>query len=168
MLKDKNIWIIFGWIILTSVSFTGAILLGLWISPDSRIYFEEPNGHYTMRVNPDWALVETEGEYVQINVEYPPATIYMYVCENESMEEALPFVLKELGLRTDLFVQQNPSKIRDWDTFLVETEEDISVGLACQEASSNSYVFITISNMPGASFPRAGTTTALRSVRILD
>jgi hypothetical protein len=43
--------------------------------------YEDPQGRFTMQIDPNWERVETDGDYTQFKLPDPPIHVYVLVCE---------------------------------------------------------------------------------------
>ena len=72
-------WIVGGFVLLIVVILVGGMgVLGRlpWQRGD---LYEDPQGRFSMEVDPSWEQVETDGSYAQFKVPDPPVNMYMLV-----------------------------------------------------------------------------------------
>ena len=50
--------------------------------------YEDPQGRFTMEVDPSWEQVETDGRYTQFKVPNPPMNMYLLVLKASTIEDA--------------------------------------------------------------------------------
>ena len=56
-----------------------------WQSGD---LYEDPQGRFTMQLDPGWEQVETDGPYTQFKLPDPPINMYLLVLKTSTIEDA--------------------------------------------------------------------------------
>ena len=115
MKKQKTWYWIFGGGIffLTGLLVGGLGLFGLlpWQNGD---LYEDPQGRFTMEVDPSWEQVETDGRYAQFKVPDPPLNMYLLVLDSSTVDEAFSQAFDTLGYKTWISGQDNELFGRFW------------------------------------------------------
>ena len=65
-----------------------------WQSGD---LYEDPQGRFTMEVDPSWEQVETDGRYTQFKVANPPLNMYLLVLKASTIDDAFSQAFEVLG-----------------------------------------------------------------------
>ena len=59
--------------------------------------YQDPQGRFTMEVNPSWERIETGGRYAQFKVADPAMNIYLLVLKASTIDDAYSQAFDTLG-----------------------------------------------------------------------
>jgi CubicO group peptidase (beta-lactamase class C family) len=160
------VWIAGGFILLIAIVVVGGLgLLGRlpWQGGD---LYEDPQGRFTMQVDPSWEQVETDESYTQFKLPDPPANIYILPLEAGTVEEAYSQAFEMLGFDPGLLKGGGFASFGDWQAYTRTDSAELTYGLAGQIVGSNAYVFVIKGDKPGVSPENAAVLRALTSIKI--
>jgi CubicO group peptidase (beta-lactamase class C family) len=165
LFSKKWIWLVGGVLLLAGAVVGVMAVLGVLPGQAGTLY-EDPEGRFSMNVDPSWARVEADGDYVQYKMPDPPMDIYLIVLEAGTVEDAFYQAFEIVGFDTDLLAHGDTVGLEDWYLFSTEDADGVAYGLAGQTVGSNTYVFMVKPDAPGVSPENAAVFRALSSVKI--
>jgi len=160
------IWIAGGVVLLIAGLFVGGLgIVGRlpWQSGD---LYEDPQGRFTMQVDPSWEQVETDGRYTQFKVPDPPVNIYMLVLRSETIDGAFSQAFEDLGFDPGLLTGGGFASFGDWQAYTQTDAAELTYGLAGQIVGENAYVFVVKSDKPSVSPTNPTVMRSLTSLKI--
>jgi CubicO group peptidase (beta-lactamase class C family) len=170
MHKRKRLpWIIGGSVLLIAGFVVGGLgLMGLlpWQAAPPGELYEDPQGRFSMRVDPAWERVETGGRYTQFRLADPPMNLYMLVVEAGSVEAAFARAFELAGFDPALLSGGSMASSGSWQLYSHADAAGLSYGLAGQIVGANGYVFMVKATQPNVAVENAAVFAALNSVRI--
>src|SRR3990172_157958 len=95
--RNVRYWIIGGIVVLIAGLVAGGLgMFGLlpWQGGD---LYEDPQGRFTMEVDPTWEEVERGGRYTQFKVADPAMNMYMLVLKASTIDDAYSQAFDALG-----------------------------------------------------------------------
>ncbi len=128
--------------------------------------YQDPQGRFTMQVDPTWEQVETDGSYTQFKLSDPPANIYMLVLEAGTVDDAFSQAFEVLGFDTGLLKGGGFASFGDWQAYTQTDAAELTYGLAGQIVGDNAYVFVIKADKPGVSPENAAVIRVLTSIKI--
>jgi CubicO group peptidase (beta-lactamase class C family) len=128
--------------------------------------YEDPQGRFTMQVDPNWEQVETGGRYTQFKVTDPPLNLYVLVLKASSVDEAYSQAFDTLGFDPGLLKGGGYANFGDWQAYTQADAAELTHGLAGQIVGDNAYVFVVKADKPGVSPDNAVTMRVLTSLKI--
>ncbi len=132
------------------------------------VAYEDPQGRFSMKLDPSWKPVATNGSYSEFTVPDPPMTFYLLVVKAITLEDAYSQVLKTLGFDQGLLQGGGTTVIGDWQAYAKDDTAGFAYGLAGQIVGENAYIFLAKAEKAGVTIENAATQTALTSVKITD
>lgn len=160
------LWIIGGGILLVAGLFvTGLGLLGFlpWQSGD---LYQDPQGRFTMQVDPSWEQVKTDGSYTQFKVADPSLSMYVLVLQSATVDAAFSQAFDVLGFDPGLLQGGGFASFDDWEAYTQTDAAELTYGLAGQIVGENAYVLVVKADKPGVSPTNAAVMRALTSLKI--
>jgi hypothetical protein len=160
------LWIVGGLVLIITVLIVGGLgLLGRlpWQGGDR---YEDPQGRFTMEVDPSWEQVETDGTYTQFNVADPPLNLYVLVLEAGTIDDAFSQAFDVLGFDPEILKGGGFASFGDWQAYTQMDAAELNYGLAGQIVGENAYVLVVKANKPGVSPENAVVIRALTSLKI--
>jgi len=159
-MNKRKVWLsIFGVVIFIIAGlFVGGLgLLGRlpWQSGD---LYKDPQGQFTMKVDPTWEQVETDGSYTQFKLTDPPANIYLLVLDSGTVDDAFSKAFEILGFDHALLMGGGFASFDDWEAYTQTDASELTYGLAAQIVGEKAYVFIIKADQPGVSPTTSGTS----------
>ena len=91
-------WIIGVVVLLIAGLFVGGLGMFGRLPWQSGDLYEDPQGRFTMEVDPSWEQVETDGSYTQFKVADPPMNMYLLVLQASTIDDAFSQTLKSSDL----------------------------------------------------------------------
>jgi len=165
LFSKKWTWIAGGVTLLAGSALGVMALLGV-LPWQAGARYEDPQGRFSLNVDPSWQPVETDGAYVQYRMPDPPMNIYLLALEASTIEDAFDQAFETVGFDTDLLADGGTASLGDWQLFATEDAEGLTYGLAGQTVAQNAFVFMVKSEEPGVSPENAAILRALTSVEI--
>ncbi len=160
------LWIVGGFVLLVAGVFVGVLgILGRlpWQGGD---LYQDPQGRFTMEIDPSWEQVETDGPYTQFKLPDPPVNIYMLVLEAGTVDDAFSQAMEVVGFDQGLLGGDSTTTFGDWQAYQQADTEGINYALAGQIVGDNAYVMIVKTNQPGVSVENTALLRALYSIKI--
>jgi hypothetical protein len=133
-MKERNVRLLaVGGIVLV----IAVLVVGGWVvfgrSPSqSGELYEDPQGRFTMQVDPSWEQVETGGRYTQFKVPDPPQNMYLLVLEASTIDEAFSQAFDTLGSDQALLKGGGSASFGDWQAYTQMDAAELTHGLAGQ------------------------------------
>jgi CubicO group peptidase (beta-lactamase class C family) len=158
------------WIIVGTILIAGLILGGLSIS--GRLFgqrgdlYEDPQGRFTMEVDPSWEEIETDGHYTQFKVANPPLNMYLLVLKASTTDEAYSQAFEMLGFDRGLLSGGSVATFDKWQAYSQEDGAGITYGVAGQMAGENAYLMVVKADQPGVDVENPAVNRALGSYKI--
>jgi CubicO group peptidase (beta-lactamase class C family) len=127
--------------------------------------YEDPQGRFTMQVDPSWEQVETDGRYAQFKLADPSMNLYVLVLKAGTVNDAFSQALEILGFDPGL-LNGDLVTIGDWQASSKEDAAGLAYGLAGQIVGDNAYVVIVKADKPGVGVENPAVMRALASLKI--
>ena len=161
------------WIIGAAVLVIAGLLMGglgvLGFLPwQSGNLYEDPQGRFTIRIDPSWKQVQTDGSYAQFKVPDPAMNMYLLVLHAGTVDDAYAQAFKVVGFDPGLLVGDSVTTFGDWQAYQQTDAEGITYGLVGQIVGGNAYVMIVKGDRPGVSPENANILHALASLKITE
>jgi CubicO group peptidase (beta-lactamase class C family) len=128
--------------------------------------YEDPQGRFTMQVDPSWEQVETDGHYTQFKVADPPVNMYVLALKAVTIEDAYSKAFDVLGFDPGLLQGGGFTSFGDWQAYTQMDAAELSYGLAGQIVGENAYVLVVKADKPGISPQNAATSRVLDTLKI--
>jgi CubicO group peptidase (beta-lactamase class C family) len=128
--------------------------------------YEDPQGRFSMEVDPSWEQVETEASFTQFKVPEPLVNIYMLVLESSTVDEAFSQAMEVVGFDPGLLVGDSTTTFGDWYAYQQADAEGYNYALAGQVVGDKAYVMMVKTDKPGVSVENAAILRALYSIKI--
>ena len=160
------LWIVGVVVLLIAGGFVGGLgILGMlpWQRGD---VYEDPQGRYTIEIDPSWEQVETDGSYAQFKVPDPPINLYLLVLDAGTVDDAFSQTMEVLGFDPGLLSGDSITKFGDWNAYQQDDSAGLTYGLAGQIVGDNAYVMMIKTDKPGVSAENADILRALASIKI--
>jgi hypothetical protein len=164
--RKATIWAIGGIGLLIAGLFGGMSLFGLLPWQGGELY-EDPQGRFTMQIDPSWEQVDTDGRYTQFKVADPPLNMYLLVLEAGTIDEAFSRSFEFLGFDPGLLIGGDRAIFGDWEAYSKEDAAGISHALAGQIVGENTYVLMVKAEKPGVSPENAAVMRVMNSLKIV-
>ena len=159
-------WIIGGFVLLIAGLFVGGLgLLGRLPWQGGNLY-KDPQGRFTMQVDPSWERVETDGPYTQFKVPDPPLNMYLLVLEAGTVDDAFSQALETVGFDPGLLGGDSVTTFGDWHAYQQTDTAGLTYGLAGQIVGDKAYVMMIKTDKPGVSVENVAILRALTSIKI--
>ncbi len=166
MSKNKIwLWIAGGVLLLSGLIAVGLSVFGLLPRQSGEIY-EDPQGRFTMEVDPSWEQVKADGPYVQYKIADPALDLYVLVVQAGTMDEAYAQAFELLEFDPTLLKGGGYASFDDWQAYTQTDEAELAYGVAGQIVGENAYVLVVKAGKPGASPQNAAVMGVLTSFRI--
>jgi CubicO group peptidase (beta-lactamase class C family) len=167
-MNKRKVWlrIVGGVVIVIAVLFVAGLgMLGRlpWQSGD---LYEDPQGRFTMQVDPSWEQVETDGRYAQFKVANPPLNMYLLVLKASTVEEAFSQAFETLGFDPGLLKGGSVANIGKWQAYATADAAGLTYGLAGQIVGDNAYLMVIKADKPGVDAENPAVGLALGSFKI--
>jgi hypothetical protein len=166
MNKQKRwLWITGGLVLVVAGLLVGG--LGLFgLLPWQKEIYEDPQGRFTLKVDPSWEQVKTDGSYAQFKVPEPPMSMYFLVLEAGTVDDSFAQAFEVVGFDPGLLGGDSVTTFGDWHAYQQTDAEGITYGLAGQIVGGNAYVFIVKGDIPGVSPENAIALRVMESLKI--
>jgi CubicO group peptidase (beta-lactamase class C family) len=128
--------------------------------------YEDPQGRYSYRIDPNWKQVRTDGDYAQFEQASPSMTLYSTVVETSDVDDAFVQASIAMGLDPDLLQNVETASLGDW--YLVRSEDSAGLqhGYAAQQVGSTVVVFVVRGNEPGINPENPSTLRIVASTKL--
>jgi CubicO group peptidase (beta-lactamase class C family) len=128
--------------------------------------YEDPQGRFTMEVDPSWEQVETDGRYTQFKVADPPVNMYVLVLKAGTIEDAYSQAFDVLGFDPGLLQGGGFASFGDWQAYTQMDAAELSYGLAGQIVGENAYVLVVKGDKPGVTSVNPASSSVLETLKI--
>jgi CubicO group peptidase (beta-lactamase class C family) len=167
-MNKRKVWLwIVGVVVLLMVGVVvgGMGILGLlpWQRGD---VYKDPQGRFTMEIDPGWQQVETDGSYAQFKVPDPPINMYLLVLQASTVDAAFSQALGTVGFDPGLLSGDSVTTFGDWHAYQQDDSTGLTYGLAGQIVGDHAYVMMIRTDKPGVSAENADILRALMSIKI--
>lgn len=167
-MKKRRVWMWIGGlaVVLIAVFTIGGLgVLGLlpWQGGD---VYEDPQGHFSMKIDPSWEQVETDGRYTQFKVPEPPVNLYIQVLDAGTVKEGFTMAMETVGFDTGLLSGDSVTSFGDWQAYQQDDSAGLTYGLAGQIVGDKAVVIIVKTDKPGVSVENADILRAMMSIKI--
>ena len=167
-MNKRKVWL---WIagvavlLIAGLTVGGLGILGLlpWQGGD---LYEDPQGRFTMEIDPSWEQVETDGRYTQFKVANPPINMYLLVLKASTIEDSFSQAFSVVGFDPGLLTGGTSAIFGDWEAYTKDDAAVITYALASQIVGENAYVLMVKADKPGVSPQNAATMRVLNTLKI--
>jgi CubicO group peptidase (beta-lactamase class C family) len=163
--RKARFWAIGGAALLIAGLFGGFGLFGLLPWQGGELY-EDPQGRFTVEVDPTWEQVKTDGRYTQFKVADPPLNIYLLVLKASTIDDSFSQAFQVAGFDPGLLTGGDRAIFGDWEAYSKEDPAGISHALAGQIVGENAYVLMVKADKPGVSPENAAVMRVMNSLKI--
>jgi len=160
------LWIAGVVVLLIAGAFVGGLgMLGMlpWQRGD---VYQDPQGRFTIKIDPSWEQVETDGSYAQFKVPDPPINLYVLVLDAGTVDDAFSQTMEVLGFDPGLLSGDSITTFGDWHAYQQDDEAGLTYGLAGQIVGDKVYVMMVKTDKPSVSVENAAILRALASIKI--
>lgn len=167
-MKKRSVWL---WIIGGAGILIAGLVVG-WLGILGRLpwqssdLYEDPQGRFTMEIDPNWEKVETDGPYAQFKLPDPPVNLYMLVIDASTIHDAFSQAMGVVGFDPGLLNGDSVTTFGDWHAYQQDDSAGLTYALAGQIVSDKAYVMIVKTDRPGISVESAAILGALYSIKI--
>lgn len=168
MMNKKRLWFSIAGVavfIVAGLLVGGLGLLGMLPWQSGELY-EDPQGRFTMEVDPSWEQVKTDGSYVQFRVPDPPVNIYVLVLQSRTIDESFSKAFDVIGFDPELLSGGGFANFDDWQAYTQTDAAELTYGLAGQIVGENAYLLVEKADKPNVSPTNAAIMRALTSMKI--
>jgi CubicO group peptidase (beta-lactamase class C family) len=167
LFSKKWTWIVGGvtLVLLAGAAFGVLALLGFLPWQTGTVY-EDPQGRFSVNVDPSWERIKADGDYVQYKVPSPPMNVYMLPLKASTVEDAFRQSFETLGFDSALLANGGTMSLGDWSLFSTKDAEGLTYGLAGQIVGENAFVFLAKSEKPGIDPENPALFRVLTSVQL--
>jgi CubicO group peptidase (beta-lactamase class C family) len=151
-------WIIGGVVLLIAGLFAAGMLGG--------DLYEDPQGRFTMEVDPSWEQVETDGRYTQFKVLNPPLNMFLLVLQSSTIDDSFSQAFEVLGFDPSLLTGGTDAIFGDWEAYTKEDAAGLTYALAGQMVGDNTYVLMVKADKPGVSAENEAVMRVLKTLKI--
>ena len=164
--RKRWFWIIGVFVLIIAGLFVGGLgMSGLLPGQGGELY-TDPQGRYTMEVDPSWEQVETGGRYAQFKIADPPINMYVLVLEAGTIDDAFSRAFEVLGFDLQILKGGGFANFDDWQAYTQMDAAELNYGLVGQIVGENAYVLVVKADKPGVSPENAAVMRALTSLKI--
>jgi CubicO group peptidase (beta-lactamase class C family) len=164
--RKVRLWTIGGAGLLITGLLVGALgMFGVLPRQGGSLY-EDPQGRFTMEVDPSWEQVETDKPYAQFRIIEPPMNLYLLVLESATVQDAFSQASEITGFDQGLLSGGATATLGDWQAYTQEDSAGLTYGLAGQVVGENAYVAVLKADRPGVSATNAAVARTLASMKI--
>jgi CubicO group peptidase (beta-lactamase class C family) len=164
--RKRWLWIVGGFVLLIAGLFVGGLgMLGLlpWQGGD---LYEDPQGRFTMEIDPSWEQVETDGSYTQFILAEPPMNLYLLVLDSNTIDDAFSQSMEAVGFDKGLLSGGNVTTFGNWQAYSQTDSAGLMYGLAGQIVGEKTFVMMVKANQPNVDPENPSIIRALMSVKI--
>ena len=159
-MKKRKLWFwIIGGVVLLILGLFAAGMLGGDL-------YEDPQGRFTMEVDPSWEQVETDGRYTQFKVLNPPLNMFLLVLQSSTIDDSFSQAFEVLGFDPGLLTGGTGAIFGDWEAYTKEDAAGLTYALAGQMVGDNTYVLMVKADKPGVSAENEASLRVLKSLKI--
>ena len=129
-MKNRKVWL---WIAGAVVLLIVGLTVG-WLGMVGRLpwqggdLYEDPQGRFTMQVDPGWEQIETGGRYTQFKVADPPINIYVWVLHSGTIDDAFAQAFEVLGFDPALLKGGGYASFGDWEAYTQSDAAELTYG----------------------------------------
>jgi len=128
--------------------------------------YADPQGRFTMEVDPSWEQVETDGRYAQFKAPDPPLNLYLLVLDSGTVDEAFSQAFDTLGFDPALLKGGGFAMLGEWQAYTQIDAAELNYGLVGQVVGENAYVLVVKAGKPGVLPDNASVMRAVTSLKI--
>lgn len=128
--------------------------------------YEDPQGRFTMEVDPSWEQVKTDGRYAQFKVADPAVSMYILVLKAGTIEDAYSQAFDVLGFDPGLLQGGAFAIFGDWQAYTQRDAAELSYGLAGQIVGENAYLLVVKGDEPGVQSVNPASSSVLETLKI--
>lgn len=158
-------WIVAGIVLVLAGLFAGGSLLGIFPWQGGDLY-EDPQERFSLKVDPSWEQIETDGTYTQFKVPDPPMNLYMLVLDAGTIEDAFSQAVEIVGFDPGLLNGGNVTTFGDWQAYGQEDSAGLNYGFVGQIVEGNAFVIVVKMEKPGIAPENPAVIRVLSSVKI--
>lgn len=164
--KKRWTWIaVGGAVLLAGLLAAGMAMIGRLPWQRGSVY-QDPQGRFSIEIDPGWQQIETDGSYAQFKVPEPSLTMYILVFDTATVKDAFARAFDALGFDPTLLDGDKVITLGDWYAYQEQDAEGIAYGLAGQIVGEKAYVMVIRGDRPGVSPESANVLRALASMQI--
>jgi CubicO group peptidase (beta-lactamase class C family) len=130
--------------------------------------YEDPQGRFTVEIDPSWEQVETDGRYTQFKVADPSMNMYLLVLKARTIKDAFSQAFEIAGFDPGLLAGGNFAIFGDWEAYTNEDAAGLTHALAGQIVGDNAYILMIKADKPGISAQNAATGRVLETLKIAN
>lgn len=167
-MNKRNVWLwrVGGFVLLLAAVLVGGLgFLGRLPWQGGELY-ADPQGRFSIEVDPSWEQVATDGAYTQFKMPEPPVNLYMLVLKAGTVEDAFAQAMAVVGFDPGLLSGDSVTTLGDWQAYQQDDSAGLTYGLAGQIVGDHAYVFLVKTAKPGVSVENAAILRALQSIKI--
>lgn len=168
MNKKMKFWIIGILVILAAGLIIGGLFRFGHSSAQSGVLYEDPQGRFSMEIEPTWEQVETDGSYAHFKLPEIPAQMYLLVLKAGSVDEAFSKAMETVGFDPALLNGDSTTTYGDWQAYQQDDPVGLTYGLAGQVLGDNAYVMIIKTDKPGVSVENPSVLRVLTSIKVAN
>ena len=146
--RKVRFWIVGGVALLIIGLFVGGLGMSGRLPWQGGNLYKDPQGRFTMKIDPGWEQVKTEGSYTQFNVPNPPLSMYLLVLKAGTVDDAFSQAFEAVGFDPGLLGGDSVTTFGDWYAYQEDDSAGLTYGLAGQMAGDNAYVMIVKTRQP--------------------
>ena len=166
-MKKQKLWILgTGGFFLFTVLFLGGLGIFGRLPWQSGDLYADPQGRFTVEIDPSWELLQTDGSYAQFKVQDPPVNMYLLVLEAGTLDDAFSQAFEVLGFDPGLLKGGGYANFDDWQAYTLDDAAGLNYGLAGQIVGEKAYVLVAKADKPGISPENPATMRVLGSLKI--
>ena len=164
--RKVRFWIVGGVALLIIGLFVGGLGMSGRLPWQGGNLYKDPQGRFTMKIDPGWEQVKTEGSYTQFNVPNPPLSMYLLVLKAGTVDDAFSQAFEAVGFDPGLLGGDSVTTFGDWHAYQQTDAAGLTYGLAGQIMGDNAYVMMIKTDKPGISVENVAVLHALTSIKI--
>jgi CubicO group peptidase (beta-lactamase class C family) len=159
-------WIVGAGVLVGAGAIMGVLAMTGLLPSGSGPLYNDPQGRFTMEVDPAWKQVKTGGDYAQFSSADPAMQVYMLVLDAGTIDEAFEQAFEVLGFDPGLLVGGGFATFGEWDAYTQTDAAELTHALAAQIVGNQAYVFALRADEPGVSPESPAVTRALTSFEL--
>ncbi len=128
--------------------------------------YKDPQGRFTMQVDPSWERLETDGSYAAYRIPDPPMHLYMLVLKASTIEDAFSQAARVLGMDPDILNGGGGASFGDWKAYSKDDAAKLTTGFAGQIAGDQAFVMVAKGDKPDIGPENPSVLRALSSIKI--
>jgi CubicO group peptidase (beta-lactamase class C family) len=168
-MNKRKVWflILCGIILFIAGGFVGWLDMSSLLPWQSGNLYEDPQGRFTMKIDPSWEQVKTDGSYGAYRMPNPPMHMYLLAFKASTIDDAYSQALQILGFDQGILIGGGKTSLGDWQAYGKEDATGLTTGLAGQIVGDNAYIMVVKGDKPGIVAENPATLRALKSIKIL-